>query len=66
MSKWSSLNEWSPKRNTFEMLEPSLLKVSSSVLWSLLKTVSLLFEKIGSMKKVVDSCFKSTTIADRT
>ena len=44
---FASLNELSPKRNTFEMLESSLLKIFSSILSSLLKSVSLSFEKLG-------------------
>ena len=58
---FASLNEWSPKRISFEMLESSLLEI----LWSLLKSVSLSIWKIGSVEKVVDNCFNSTTTADR-
>ena len=44
---FTPLNEWSPKRGTFEMLESSILKIFSSPLWSLLRSVSLSFEKLG-------------------
>ena len=45
---FTSLNEWSPQRRTFEMLESSLLKIFSSILWSLLKNVSLSFENLDN------------------
>ena len=46
---FTSLNESSPQRSIFEMLEPSLLKIFSSIL--LLKNVSLLFEKLGKCRR---------------
>ena len=43
---FTSLNECSPKRSFFEMLESALLKKLSARLRSLLKSVSLSFEYI--------------------
>ena len=43
----TSLNEWSPQRSAFIMLELFLRKILSSVLRSLLKRFSLSFEKLG-------------------
>ena len=43
-------NESSQKWSTFEMLESSLLKIFSSLLWSLLKSVSVSFEKLGQLR----------------
>ena len=59
-----SLNGRSPRKSTFEMLESSLLTIFSSILWSFLKSVSLPFEKLWTMKKVV-KCLDRTTVADR-
>ena len=50
-----SLNGRSPRKSTFEMLESSLLTIFSSILWSFLKSVSLPFEKLWTMKKIVNS-----------
>ena len=48
---FSSLNEWSPWRITLEVLELSLLRIFASILWSLLKNVSLSFEKLGQWRR---------------
>ena len=53
---FTSLNKWSPKRSTFEILESSLLKIFSSILWSFLNSVNLINWKIWTMKKVVNIC----------
>ena len=42
---FTSFNEWSQRRSAFEMEVP-LLKIFSSILWSILKSVSLSFEKL--------------------
>ena len=44
-----SLNERSPKRSNFEMSELFLLKIFSSILWSLL----ILFEKLDETLRIV-------------
>ena len=50
---FSSLNEWSPWRSFFEaFLESSLLKIFVLILWSLLKNVSLSFEKSGQWRNI--------------
>ena len=59
---FTSLNGWSPKRSTFEILELSLLKIFSSILWSLLKSVCFIW-KTGKAKKVMNSYFNSTASA---
>ena len=43
---FTSLNGWSPKRRTFEMLKSPLPKIYAQVLWDLLKSVSLLSQKL--------------------
>ena len=43
---FTSWKESSPKWSTFEVLEPSLLKIFSSIFLSLLKSVSRSFEKL--------------------
>ena len=48
---FTSLNESRPKISTFEILKSSLLKIFSSILWSLLKSVSLSFEKLGQWRR---------------
>ena len=48
---FSLLNEWLPQRSTFEILESSLLKIFTSTLRSLLKNISLSFEKLGQWRK---------------
>ena len=48
---FTSLNGWSPQRSTFEMLDSSLLKIFLSILWSLLKNISLLLEKLGQGRR---------------
>ena len=46
---FTSLNESSPQRSIFEMLEPSLPKIFSSIL--LLKDVSIINEKLGKCRR---------------
>ena len=46
------LNEGSPKRSTFKILESFLIKTFSSILWSLLKIVSLSFGKLVQWGKL--------------
>ena len=43
---FTSLNEWSLKRNAFEMLHSFLLKILASIILNLWKRVILSFEKL--------------------
>ena len=61
----ASLHEFPPEKNTSGLLELSLLEKLSSTLRSLLKSVSFFIWKMGRMKKVVNSPFNGTTIANR-